>query len=216
MRLPDPGAQGLYLDLGWAIVIAAVLLAARARGADPLPVRRRRAIGATVAGASLALALLPAPWSPSFWLGMALQYPSVTTVVLSAAYVASFARADGPLPAIRLMPPWAAVTLVSVAALLYAGVFGWLPYDLYAFGYSRLSAAIIATVLVALWATFVLHGGWACMAVAAASAMHMTFALPTGNAWDALLDPMLVMWALAGSVRAALPQASRRIYSRGG
>jgi len=189
VNLPGQTAQGLYLDIGWAIVLAALVLALLGRRAGRLGVLLG-VCGAIALGISL-----PAPWSPSFWLGMAFQYPSLMLVALAGLQLLRMqnpARWAGSAPLLSTLP---AATLCVVAAAVYAGAFAFVPYDPYAFGYLRFAGAAGATVLVLLWTRFDRHSGWSCLAVAAAATLHAGTRLPSGNAWDALFDPFLVAWA---------------------
>jgi hypothetical protein len=196
VNLPAPTLQALYLDAGWAIVLAALALLPLGRHGT-----RPRAVLVACVGAAVAVSL-PAPWSPSFWLGMAFQYPSLMLVALAAlallrrlqgggAARSGRARAD----ASPLLSPLPAATLAALALALYAGTFAFVPYDPYALGYERFSGPAIATVLVVLWAALDRRSAPACLALAAAAALHAATRLPSGNAWDALLDPFLAAWA---------------------
>jgi len=193
VNLPGPSAQALYLDAGWAIVLAALALALLGRrGAGP------RATLAACVGAAVAVSL-PAPWSPSFWLGMAFQYPSLMLVALAAL---GLLRRLRPAAAARATPDAApllsalpAATLLAIAIVLYAGAFAFVPVDPYALGFLRFGGPAIATVLALSWAALDRRSAGACLALAAATALHAATRLPSGNAWDALLDPFLAAWA---------------------
>jgi hypothetical protein len=202
VNLPGPIAQALYLDAGWAIVLAAVAIALLGgRGARP---------GATLAAcAAAAVAVsLPGPWSPSFWLGMAFQYPSPMLLALAGLGLLRRLRPAGPAGTARpgrapraaadaapLLSTLPAATLLAIAIALYAGAFAFVPYDAYALGYLRFSGPAIATVLVLAWTALDRRSAPACAALAAAAALHAATRLPSGNAWDALLDPFLAAWA---------------------
>lgn len=209
MKLPAFELQALWLDAGWSVVLTALALAVLSqRGALATASRRRWAL-LGIGGAVGAAMLLPAPWSPSFWLGMAFQYPSLLLAGLAAG---SIVRLLSPptLAAAPLLPALPAATLLGLAAALYAGAFGWVSYDLYAVGYGPYVAAAVASVLVALWAGFDRRSGWLCCALAAAALLHTATRLPTGNAWDALLDPFLAAWAAVAVLRAASARRGRR------
>lgn len=194
MNLPGPTAQAVYLDVGWAIVAAALVLALLGRrGARP-----GVALGVCVA-AAIGVSL-PAHWSASFWLGMAFQYPSLMLVALAALQLLHRLRAagdtaPGPAPMPPMLPLLPAATLCALALPLYAGAFAFVPYDPYGLGYLRYSGAAITTVLVLLWTALDRRSTRSCLALAVAATLHAGLRLPSGNAWDALLDPFLVAWA---------------------
>jgi hypothetical protein len=204
MTLPAFSAQSLYLDVGWGVVLAALLLGLLAGPGSAGRTRGPRWLGpAAVAAVAVGVAL-PGPWSPSFWLGMAFQYPSVVLVVLAGV---SLARRFGMVatspdrPLLAVLP---AVTLLVAGAVLYAGAFALLPLDLYGIGFSGRAMVIAGTALVAAWAWLDRRSGWACIAVALAVAVHAATRLPSGNGWDALLDPFLVGWSAVVAVRSVL------------
>lgn len=199
MKLPDFAAQSLYLDLGWAAVLTAIAVTVLPHAGS---VSRRRWTALWVACAITAGMLLPAPWSLSFWLGMAFQYPSLMLVTLALMHIGRLLNSKAAGASAPLLPVVPAATLLGVAAALYAGAFGWMSYDLYVVGYSPFAAAAIASALVATWARFDRSSSWACCALALAAMVHAAARLPSGNAWDALLDPFLVGWASVVLVRA--------------
>ena len=109
----------------------------------------------------------------------------------------------------RVLPTGLAAALVVVGAVLYADSVGWLHLGLYAQGYGR-EAAIAGLLLGAVAVLAVAlgrHRGVA-LAVLLSLMLFAVFRLPSGNLWDALLDPWLWLWALCSLV--ARWRASRR------
>ena len=135
---------------------------------------------------------VPGPYAPGHWLGLAFQAPSISLVVLCAW---SFYRSFAPSPALRRQELPAERTLALAGILL-----GWvllldtlavLPVALYAWGFSP---AIPALALLAVLLPWVLRKGTVAMAPAVvllviAVLAYVVLRLPSGNAWDALLDP---------------------------
>jgi hypothetical protein len=196
MNLPAPAVQAVYLDVGWALVLAALLV--RLLGAAGRRTGTRLAVCAAAAiGVSL-----PAPWSPSFWLGMAFQYPSLMLAALAALDLLRRPRPAGDADAAPLLSPLPAATLCVLAAVLYAGTFAIVPFDPYGLGFGRLSGAAIATALVVAWTALDRRSALSCLALASAAAVHAVSRLPSGNAWDALLDPFLAACAALVVLRA--------------
>jgi hypothetical protein len=206
--LPAPWLMHLWLSLGWSVVLAcAVAIFGKA-----WPVRWRMAAAGLVAlGCWFA-----GPYVPTHWLGMAFQSPSITSVLLCAAFLyGAFFRSTqlSPQPADGDLR-WSlvfAVLGVVLGWVLLLDTFAVLPLAVYAWGFSPVTAAVVFAVLMAPW---ICHRGelamdatlWvAPLAVLAFAALR----LPTGNLWDALLDPWLWVALHVYSIRGLL-QVSRR------
>jgi len=214
------------LHVGWAIVLAALALRITS-----VPWMLRRAL----AGLLAAWTMMPGSMSPAYWLGLAFQAPSLTLVTLAgiALYVAVRSpllheAAGGSTPgslaaeaeAARVATPRSqrAIDAASLAGI----VFGWLllldsfallPFSLYAIGFG--TAAVVAVAIAALlpWIAVGAREGGATVALAGVSIVTVFVALrlPTGNLWDALLDPLLWLALQAGWLKRAL----RWLRSRG-
>jgi len=205
VTLPPFAWQSLYLDVGWGVVCAALLLTLLEMG--PARLRARR-FDPVVALACMACMWLPSPWAPSFWLGMAFQYPSLMLVFLAGAQLLRLQRQAHGVHLPPVLPAVPAASLFVLGTVLYGGSFVWFPLDVYAFGYASPAAIVLATTLVALWAACDRANGLACAAIAATGLVHAATRLPSGNAWDAMLDPMLFVWA--GAVTLMALRARRR------
>ncbi len=227
MRLPDQEWQTLYLDLGWGVVVAALTI----RATQALFALRGRSLSgialACTAAVVIAVMWLPAPWAPSFWLGMAFQHPSLLLVLLSGIAIGNAtgnatgnaignATGRGALrERVPLLPAIPAASIVVLGAVLYAGAFAWIPFDAYVLGYWGFAATTLATGLIVLWQLPGSRSGPVCVALALAALIHALTRLPSGNAWDAILDPLLFTYA-AGTLlatSAARLRAPRRITS---
>jgi hypothetical protein len=197
--LPTPWVMQLGLGLGWALVLA--LLGAGLTCRMKLSVRRFIAL-------ALALwTLVPGPVSPGYWLGLAFHMPSLTAMLLCAWGLQRllFARGDGcagvPSSLVQApRPAWPWLTLpVLLGYALLLDTFAVLPISLplYVWGFSP--ALLIGLVVLALL-PWVVRGGLAAGGVAAnwivpsALLLFAATRLPTGNLWDALMDPWL--WLL--------------------
>lgn len=205
MNLPELELQILYGRLSWGVVLAAVAVwAATWRGTLP------RGGWAAIALAVAALPWLPAPWSPAYWLGLAFQAPSGLTTALCAAFL--YGRWTGHAGGGTLAPPVAAM-LALAGALLYLDASGWIAQGLYFMGFGPLGAPAAALAIGACCAAAVVRGAavrtaWA---VLAAVALFMLLRLPTGNLWDAVLDPFLWVAALAVCWRAWRGRRKRKM-----
>jgi hypothetical protein len=199
--LPATWVMRLGLALGWALVLA---LLGAALGYK-LPLGRRRLLAAALA----LWALLPGPLTPDYWLGLAFHAPSLTAMWLCGW---SLQRLLFPPGANAVFPPLAGRAgapgvaallggmrwpLVALGYLLLLDTFAVLPVQLYAWGFSpALLLGLMALALV----PWLLGGkaraapGFSAWLVPAALLLFALTRLPTGNLWDALLDPWLWLW----------------------
>lgn len=195
--LPALGWMQLWLRLGWAVVLAALVVGlwgclSRRRG-GVLP-----ALGVRVSAALVLLVcLLPQDASPAFWLGLAFQAPSLGAGVLAALVLAR----HGLLGA-RWMAG-AQETLRQCADGALGGVLlGWVllldsfavwPVFFYPSGFGPgawLVVLVLATVGWA-WQGSAWRAHRAALVVLAVWGLFGLTRLPSGNVWDALLDPWL-------------------------
>lgn len=210
MNLPGVAGQAIYLDASWAVVLAALALALLA---STRPEVGRRGAIAVCLLAALSM-FLPGPLSPSHWLGMVFQYPSAVLAGLCGWSIVrrlrggeARSRRAADLP--PLLPMGPALAFVALGVPLYAGTFALLPVDLYFLGFANYAGLALATALVVLWWLAWPQARVHCAIVAAAALLHAATRLPTGNAWDALLDPILFVWAVAVVARGAMRAARR-------
>lgn len=194
--LPSPSVMQLWLRLGWSAVLAWMGVVALDRF---VPVNaRRHGLNITVAVLMAACAWLPGPYSPAYWLGLAFQAPSVVTVLLCAGILverlvpSSLARGAAPAPN-RLNTAFAFTGVVIGWALLL-DTFALLPLQWYAWGNSAAAVALVVALAAALWVVLgsaphpVRAHLWV---VPVALLVYAAWRLPTGNVWDAVLDPWL-------------------------
>ena len=196
MTLPELAHQIVYARLAWGIVLAALLVAV---------LKRRTSISMLGVGgvllASIAAMALPGGASPAFWLVLAFQVPSTMLLFCCALFLWRCASALHPQDFIS--QPWAA-GLAALGGLLYLDSMGWLTLEVYALGFDPhwAPAAAVALGLAALWALrFQVHGHSA-IALLGCVALFSLLRLPSGNLLDALLDPMLWLWASVHTARA--------------
>ncbi len=207
--LPTAGAMQVWLHLGWSVVLAwlGVWLAGRLFAG-----RKHAAQGKWVTVLFLAaFAWVPGPGGAAYWLGLAFQAPSVSSVLMCAALLASRLHATSGNRATRLLNENAGSSGDAALWLAWMGVLlGWallldsfavLPLQLYAWGFSP--AALFLVVVMALLPWVV--GRRTCQfsplapgfVVPVVALVFVVWRLPTGNVWDAVIDP--VAWlALQG------------------
>ena len=194
--------------LAWSGVLAAVvLLLARV-------LQRRRGTAQPLGGGSIALAMgsMAWAWAPgamggAYWLGLAFQTPSAVATLLAFSLVARECRATwqvggggrAPASASGEPNPWTLIYVgggVVLGWVLLLDTFALFPVSVYAWGFQP--AALVCVLALAL-GPWVLAGraawrGPGLVQVWAALALFGLGRWPSGNVWDALLDPWL--WLL--------------------
>ena len=160
---------------------------------------RSRPMQLSVLALALLCTALPGSLSVSYWLGLAFKAPSLVSAALGLVAVV---LTLWPRLRQRLTPaepgggspwPWLRGLAVALGWLLLADMLALLPMSLYAWGFGTPALALALLVLLLL--------GWRWGAVPAvqpglllAGAILLLFVLtrwPSGNLWDALLDPLL-------------------------
>jgi hypothetical protein len=180
--------------LAWGIVLAwlaVLLLGVLFKHSAKLRTLQIRA--AVVVGV---VACVPGTLSPTYWLGQAFQMPSLVSVLLC-----------GVLLYRTLTQRWVSEAVVrssrnSLLALGMMGVLlGWvllldtfalLPVQVYAWGFSPAALGLLLLATLMPWALS-LRGPLDPVAWTAPVALllFVLLRLPTGNVWDAVLDPWL-------------------------
>lgn len=209
--LPSAAALPWAWHAAWAVVLAALAVGLAAR----LP----RVARAVLGGAVLLWTLAGGAWSPAFALGLVFQAPSLMLVLLCAralfrawgATAPGQRSASGPAPLV--LAGGLCAVLLGWALLLDS--FALLPLQLYAWGFSRASLLVVVGVLGALWLLRGMDapGLGGCLLVTLL--LFVLLRWPSGNLWDALLDPLLwlwlqcrgLWWLLRGRVLSAPPAA---------
>jgi hypothetical protein len=186
--LPSGGVMRLGLTLGWALVLAALLVALAYR----LPLAARRAL----ATALVLWTLVPGPMSPDYWLGLAFHAPSLSAMLVSLWLLRRLLFPAQPGLRLRgVVTPhgslWWLLGTVALGYGLLLDAFAVLPVQLYAWGFSP--ALLLALMLLSLLPWVIGNKarcplGWV---APCALALFALTRLPTGNLWDALLDPWL-------------------------
>jgi hypothetical protein len=189
MNLPGLSLQALYVHFAWAVVLAAAGAGALA-WKKPFPARLAAAWVVLV----FAACALPGPASPSYWLGLALHFPSALLVACCGMTLWFRGKQAPVVPA---LPLGLAAALALLGLVLYLDSSAWLSLGLYARGFGH--EAAVAGLLLGLGAVFAIAHGLhrsAGFAVLLALMLFALLRLPTGNLWDAVLDPLLWVWAL--------------------
>lgn len=189
MNLPSLDLQLVYGPLAWGLVLAACGVAVLTRK-RPFPARL------AVAWVVIAFAACawPGPRSPAYWLALVFQFPSAALVAFCAITIHANATGRAGL---RALPAGLAMALAGGGALLYLDSAGWLNLGLYAHGFG--TPAALAGLLIGVATVVSIARGRQRMpafAILLAVTLFALARLPTGNLWDALIDPLLWLWAI--------------------
>ena len=193
--------------LAWGVVLAwlGVWVVGRYGARQPsavnpvatvVSVRKRYQLQMFAAIALAVSALLPGPWSPSYWLGLAFRAPSMLTVLLCSVLlqrsfsqqVVGEAMQRSSCNSLRAL----AVMGVVLGWVLLLDTFAVLPVQVYAWGFSPAAVALVILATLLPW-VISLRGPLDPLAWTAPMAvvLFVLLRLPSGNVWDAVLDPWL-------------------------
>lgn len=182
----------------WSLVLAALAL---------LCLRRWVHSPALLRGLPWLLALwawVPGPWGVSYWVGLAFQIPSLVSAFLAASVL--FPRAPSPVTRRAPTPKWVALwalAAVGMGAVLGLDTFAVFRFSLYPWGFEPLALALAWAVALLPWVVVgkrAFHQS-ALWSPCAALLIFTLTGWPTGNMWDALLDPWLWLVALGYLLR---------------
>ncbi|MFC5479732.1 hypothetical protein [Massilia suwonensis] len=203
MSLPELGFQIVYGRLAWGIVLLALLVSLIPAGWRP----GRRVLGAMAAVVALLMAL-PGSLSPAHGLGLAFQYPSGLLVGCCLLGLhAHWRKEPVPAPLPVLMPVSLAAPLAIAGAALYLDAMGLLAQGYYYAAFGPVGAPLLALLGVVACTLAIARGqgrGRArgqLIVLLGALLLYTLLRLPTGNLWDAILDPLLWGWAVVALVR---------------
>jgi hypothetical protein len=201
--LPDPMLMRWGRRLSWGIVLVGLALWLGRRWP------RRVQFGLSVM--LMVWSLWPGAVSPAFWLGLAFQSPSLMTTMICLVWVgvrlspgASDLLNHDQVRKLRL----AGLASIALGWLLLLDTFAQLPISLYAIGFSPAVVAVAALVASLPWVVFGSPhpARGVSMLLGAVLLLYVLLRLPSGNLWDALLDPWLWValqmdWLLRGARR---------------
>jgi hypothetical protein len=196
-----PSAQSLVWarHLLWSLVMAAVGMGVSSR------MTRLPRFSRCLPWALALWAWVPGSWGASYWLGLAFQIPS-----LSAAFLALSVLFHAPVnqpftlrSSVQRHHFWG-VTWTLLAAViglvLMLDTFAVFDFSVYQWGFSPAAVALALTLALLPWVVSGMQGllqppVWSLLA---ALAVFLLTRWPSGNVWDAVLDPWLclVAWVL--------------------
>jgi hypothetical protein len=186
--LPDLALMRIARYLSWAIVLAFLVMALGRRWPRPLQLG--------LAGLLFVWTLIPGPVSPAFWLGLAFQMPSLMSTVIGLVGLAMMFRTGScglPDPAQMGALRWASLGGVVLGWFLLLDTFAVLPLSIYAAGFSPAALGVAALAAALPWMVFGPRHPWRVVStlLGVVLLLYVLLRLPTGNMWDALIDPWL-------------------------
>jgi len=200
--LPEAAYLPGLRQAAWGMVLAAIVLGAS--GAHRPLLNKVRLLAAS---AVAIWALVPGSWGASYWLGLAFQTPSVMACLLALQYLLYqagqslrpapilYSQARGGFDAPRPIPTFVLLGL-ALGWVLLIDTFGLLPVSVYGWGFHPLCAAVLMVIALLPW---VISGRFIARRRSVSVVALLMVALlifwllrwPTGNVWDAVLDPLL-------------------------
>ena len=204
MDLPALDWQFLYGRLGWSIVLATAVAALL-----PLALRRSRPVVWGLLLLAAVVMALPNGASPAYWLVLAFQWPSG---VLLGLCLLKLSKAWPGASAVPPMPAGVAAVIAIAGSVLYLDAIGLLSLGMYYWGFGPFAAPLLALAVIAGCALAAVLGRARPHALVAVGALALfsVLRLPTGNPWDALLDPLLWGWAVGSlGIKGALWMARK-------
>ncbi len=217
--LPQPAVMRVALYGVWAIVLGA--------GAALLGRKLARPYRAGLVLLVMAGTLVPSLASPAYWLGLAFNIPSVMSGVLCLGWLLTRAWTEPALRATTAVPPLQALQTLSLVGVVLGWVlmldtFALLPVSVYAWGFSSAAVGAVAVFATLLWAVQARatvpdthqrsSGLLAFTLTLSVLALFVLTRLPTGNVWDALIDPWLWGALQAGWLLSVVRRLRRATY----
>ncbi len=186
--LPDPDVVRMAMRVQWALVLGVASLW--------LGTRLRVSLRWSLAVIVVMWTCLPGMMSPAYWLGLAFQSPSLTSGVLCLMYgVQQWRKRVGqPRVGVTASVTWQVLwgAGVVVGWMLLMDMLAWWPVSLYAWGFHPVALATVCMVVLTVWLTSRSDRN-ACAGLSVVLVVFVVTRLPSGNVWDALLDPWLWM-----------------------
>lgn len=184
--LPDPGLQQAWLAAGWGLVAAATVYWLLCK------LTRQRVAAVVPALCCGVWTAFPGPWGGAFWLGLAFQSPSVVTVLVCCGVLLNALKPDPHALSLARSPFVLIAGGCILGWALLLDTFGVFPGALYAWGFGATApAAAIAVMLLLLALRKPNYSSQEVCALALGGLLSVVLHLPSGNVFDALLDPFL-------------------------
>jgi hypothetical protein len=190
--LPSAVMQRVGMGALWGVVLSWLVLACLGGMRLKLNAPKQWAVVLIV----MVLSVWPSTASPSYWLGLSFQSPSLVLAGVAAygvwARLKPDAHTQGPWAARGAVVTWLCCLGVALGWLLMLDTLAFWPRSVYAFGFGY--AALIAVALCVMVLSGFAVRTHRPVPVGVLAVVLLVFALtrlPSGNVWDALSDPLL-------------------------
>ncbi len=186
--LPALWLQQMNMSTLWGLVLAWCAVGLVLRLQPAMSVRARSILALAV----IALSWWPGTASPSYWLGLSFQSPSLVLGLVAAyglwLHMSPAAGKPSPWAARSILISWLCALGVALGWVLMLDTLAMWPRSVYAMGFDAAALVVVVLVLVAiaLW-----RAGLPVVLLAAVLLIFALTRLPSGNVWDALSDPLL-------------------------
>jgi hypothetical protein len=205
--LPHVQLMDFYRSFAWAAVVSCLVWRGWF-GLGRLPATWR-------AGLAIACALgmvLPGSLGGAYWLGLAFQAPSLLTTALALWGLSGpWLKSSQSVLSARQVTLLAAV-LALVGWVLLFDTLALLPVFIYPWGYGN--TPLLALLFIAILLMLVSARGIISWSIIALLLFFTMTRLPSGNVWDALLDPWLWLLAQGWVLRQAYRPLAKRFVTR--
>jgi len=199
-----PSAQSLVWarHLVWSLVMAGV-------GAGIAPhFSRLPRVSRSLPWLLALWAWVPGPWGASYWLGLAFQIPSLSAAFLALSVLlhSTEQQVQRSSAASHIKSPWGVAWMlmaVATGGVLLLDTFAVFDFSIYQWGFSSMALAIALAIALLPWVVSGKQGisQPAVWSLLGALIVFLITRWPTGNVWDAVLDPCLWLVALAHLLR---------------
>ncbi len=191
--LPSPALTPWALHAAWAVVAGALT--------SSLLLHHRPIWHRALTAVIMLWLMLPGSASPAYWLGLAFQMPSLMSVVvcLMVLWQNHANRASFRFDAAPADWQWGSLGCILLGWVLLLDALALTPFSIYAWGFQPAALCAVMLLLLLIWAMW---GGTDTsrhipLTLTTVLAVFVVTRLPSGNLWDALLDPWL--WLLLQS-----------------
>lgn len=177
--LPSATVMWLYLYAGWSIALLSGFLLIAGNLAPSLRW--------TLSLLLMLWTFWPGTVSPAYWLGLAFQSPSLTSLFVCLGGILQITCQRQGRPDLRALRMLSVLSIV-LGWLLLLDTMALLPFSLYAWGFGSNAFAVAIALAALLWVALPSLASALPLLVLTLFAISR---LPSGNVWDALLDPWL-------------------------
>ncbi len=211
--LPNATAMRVALYVMWAVVLGSGTLQLAGKLSRPY----RLGLALLV----MALTLVPGESSPAYWLGLSFQAPSMMSGLICFSWAFGQGQQGATQRAAGGGDPRHTLRILSLLGIVLGWVLlldtlAWFPFSVYAWGFDSVAVAVLVVLAALGWLTEARTRtsgsapGLKGSLVLCVLVLFICTRLPTGNVWDALIDPWLWVALQVGWLVSAARRLKRR------